>query len=412
MQKSQPKFIFVSNYINHHQIPFCNAMYQLLGGDFVFCQTEEVEQERVNMGWSAGHDLPYLMMYREDPRGCQEQIDNCRVVFFGGTDEESYIQHRLQTGKTVIRYSERIYKTGQWKAISPRGLRKKYLDHTRYRKKTVFMLCSGAYVPSDFAIVKAYPHKMLKWGYFPETKQHDVDKLLENKNPSTILWAARMIDWKHPDIPVRVAKRLKENGFSFQMNIIGGGELEQSVKVLAKELGVMDVVKFLGFRKPEEVRCYMEHSDIYLVTSDRQEGWGAVVNEAMNSGCAVVANHMIGAAPYLITHGKDGLFYRDGDVEELCQAVENLLADRPYCHGLGKRAYQTITAKWNSENAALQLAGLCLRQGFLTEEDFPGIGKTEMEMLREVPQSGPCSVAQVISERKMYSILVEKQEII
>ena len=44
----------------------------------------------------------------------------------------------------------------------------------------------------------------------------------------------------------------------------------------------------------------MEESEIYLVTSDRKEGWGAVVNEAMNSGCAVVADHMIGAAPWMI----------------------------------------------------------------------------------------------------------------
>lgn len=408
MQKSQAKFIFVSNYINHHQIPFCNAMYRLLGGDFAFCQTEDVEQERVNMGWDADHRLPYLMMYQENPKACQEQIDHCRVVFFGGTDEESYIQHRLQNGKTVIRYSERIYKTGQWKAISPRGLCKKYQDHTRYRREPVFMLCSGAYVPSDFQIVRAYPDKMLKWGYFPETKHYDVDKLLEEKDPTTILWAARMIDWKHPDLPVRVAKYLKDKGLTFTMNIIGGGELEQEVKKLAEELDVTDKVKFLGFQKPEAVRRYMELSDIYLVTSDRQEGWGAVVNEAMNSGCAVVANHMIGAAPYLITHQRDGLFYKDNDELGLCSVVERLLTDREYCHKLGRRAYKTITELWNPENAALQLAGLCLRQGFLEKKDLPGITGEEFEVLERVPEAGPCSVAPVISERKMYSTLVEK----
>ena len=408
MQKSNLKFIFVSNYINHHQIPFCNAMYKLLGGEFAFCQTEEVEQERVNMGWEAGHELPYLMLYGENPRGGQAQIDNAKVVFFGGTDEECYIQHRLQTGKTVIRYSERIYKTGQWKAISPRGLRKKYLDHTRYRKEPVYMLCSGAYVPSDFHIVKAYPDKMLKWGYFPETKNYDVDKLLDKKTPGTILWAARMIDWKHPDLPIRVAKYLKEGNLSFKMNIVGGGELEQSVKQLAEELGVSDAVEFLGFQKPEEVRRYMETSDIYLVTSDRQEGWGAVVNEAMNSGCAVVANHMIGAVPYLIKHGENGLIYKDAEQMELCTAVEKLLANRELCRKLGREAYTTITELWNPENAALQLAGFCIRQGFLTREDLPGVKDSEAVMLQEIPMEGPCSMAQVISEKKMYATLVKK----
>ena len=28
------KLIFVSNYFNHHQLPFCDALYELLEGDF------------------------------------------------------------------------------------------------------------------------------------------------------------------------------------------------------------------------------------------------------------------------------------------------------------------------------------------------------------------------------------------
>ena len=42
-----------------------------------------------------------------------------------------------------------------------------------------------------------------------------------------------------------------------------------------------------------------------------------MVNEAMNSGCAVVADHMIGAAPWLIRQGENGRMYRDGEEQEL-----------------------------------------------------------------------------------------------
>ena len=34
----------------------------------------------------------------------------------------------------------------------------------------------------------------------------------------------------------------------------------------------------------------MEKADIFLFTSDRREGWGAVANEAMNSACALVVS--------------------------------------------------------------------------------------------------------------------------
>ena len=47
------KVVFVSNYINHHQIPFCNAMAKFLEGGFTFLQTEPMEEERVRKFASA-----------------------------------------------------------------------------------------------------------------------------------------------------------------------------------------------------------------------------------------------------------------------------------------------------------------------------------------------------------------------
>lgn len=395
------KFVFISNYLNHHQIPFCNAMHELLSGDFVFIQTEPMEQERVRMGWQERTDIPYLRKYYEEPENCRELIDSARVVFFGGSDEESYIEARLQAGKPVIRYSERLYKTGQWKAVSPRGLKKKYHDHTCYRKQPVFLCCAGAYVPSDFHLVGAYPGKMLKWGYFPEKKEYDTDRLMEAKQPGRILWAARFLDWKHPELPIKTAAYLRERGYSFHLDMVGGGEMGKQVSALVEELKLKDVVTLHGYCPPEQVRSMMEGADIYLTTSDRQEGWGAVVNEAMNSGCAVVGSSMMGAVPYLIRHGENGMIYRDGSKEALFRMTEQLLRDRELCRRLGRSAIRTITREWNAETAAERLLGFCVRQNFLEAGDVPETMDWKMP-----PESGPVSIAPVISERGMYSALM------
>ena len=86
------KIAFISNYINHHQIPFCNAMYQLLQGGFVFVQTEPMEEGRVRMGWHAAERPAYVRCFYEEPAGCRQLILDCDVALFGGTDDESYIQ--------------------------------------------------------------------------------------------------------------------------------------------------------------------------------------------------------------------------------------------------------------------------------------------------------------------------------
>ncbi len=448
-----PVFVFVSNYLNHHQIPFCNAMYELCKGSFAFVQTEPVEEERVRMGWAERVQQPYLKLYYQEEEECKRLISDAQILLFGGCEDESYIEGRLEKGKTVIRCSERLYRTGQWKAVSPRGLKKKYHDHTRYRKAPVYLLCAGAYVPSDFSIVRAYPGKMYCWGYFPETKHYDVDRLLAGKGfkdacsggaeaadrmadtagvasmadrAPYILWAARMIDLKHPELPLETAAYLKSRGLSFHMDMIGGGAMEEQVKALRAEYGLEKEVGLLGFLSPEQVREHMEKADIFLFTSDRQEGWGAVANEAMNSGCALIANHMIGAVPYLVKDGENGLIYRDGDRRELFALAEKLVKDRELCARLGRSAYRTITEVWNAESAAEALWELCGRLGLMDESgrmtegrrsafgqepsDCPAGASDSPEACRRngfAPE--PCAPAAVVSERKMYALLKKEK---
>lgn len=402
------KITFVSNYINHHQIPVSNELYRQLGEDYCFIQTEPIEAERLQMGWEdQTGKFPYLKCYYDEPEACKKLIMESDAVIFGGTDEESYIQDRLKAGKLTIRYSERLYKTGQWKAISPRGLIKKYQDHTRYRKAPVYLLCAGGYVPSDFHIVHAYPGKMLKWGYFPATMELDIDKVWEQKNKKTmeiggsvskedvmtLLWAGRFIDWKHPELPILLAQQIKQKGYKFHLTMVGGGDMEPEIYAMIREKQLEDCVELAGFLSPEQVRERMLDSQIYLFTSDYQEGWGAVLNEAMNSGCAVVASHAIGAVPFLVQHGKNGLIFESGNLKDLCKRVDSLLKNPKEAENLGKAAYKTISETWNAEKAADRL--------------LTTIKNLQLQEELSFYADGPCSRAEVIPERKMLGRLRE-----
>ena len=103
----------------------------------------------------------------------------------------------------------------------------------------------------------------------------------------------------------------------------------------------------------------MEKSEVFLFTSDRHEGWGAVLNEAMNSACAVVANSAIGSVPFLMKHGENGYMYKDGDVEELYRNVKMLLDNSNERKRISKNAYKTIVEEYNPQNAAKKLVKLC-----------------------------------------------------
>jgi glycosyltransferase involved in cell wall biosynthesis len=169
------------------------------------------------------------------------------------------------------------------------------------------------------------------------------------------------------------------------MEFIGSGVLEEELKREAAEKGLGGYVSFLGSMSPDEVRNQMEQSGIYLFTSDRNEGWGAVLNEAMNSGCAVVASHAIGSVPYLIRDKENGLVYRSGDVDMLYEKVKYLLEHREYQIQLGQAAYETIVTEWNAEVASERF--MILAEHILKGEKRP-----------DLFTSGPCSKAEIIKD--------------
>lgn len=81
----------------------------------------------------------------------------------------------------------------------------------------------------------------------------------------------------------------------------------------------------------------MEKSSIYLFTSDYNEGWGAVLNEAMNSGCAVLANHAIGAVPFMMKDGLNGRVYQNGRLDEMYSLLRSMTDDPELCKNTVKK---------------------------------------------------------------------------
>ena len=262
-----------------------------------------------------------------------------------------------------------------------------YRFYKKYgRHKNVRLLCASAYTAADFAKTRTFIGKAYKWGYFPEIKQHeDIDALIEKKQPATLLWVARFLPVKHPDVPVEIAKRLKADGYSFTLNMIGNGELEEQIRQRIAEENLSDSVHLLGSMKPEEVRTHMEESEIFLFTSDRGEGWGAVLNESMNSACAVCASHAIGAVPFLLDDGKNGIIYKDGNLDDLYGKVKWLMDHPTERKAISQRAYETMIGEWNAEAAARKF--ITLAEAVMRGEKAP------------FPfDSGVCSKAEIIPD--------------
>ena len=105
----------------------------------------------------------------------------------------------------------------------------------------------------------------------------------------------------------------------------------------------------------DEVREYMRRADVFISTSDKGEGWGVVINEAMNSGCVTIGTYEMGSAPYLIKSGENGYLYHAKDMNALAEIVKRVAGDREKRLETGEKAYETIKGMWNPQMAAKRL---------------------------------------------------------
>jgi len=346
------RVIFITNYMNHHQKPLWDEFIKVVH-DFTFIACSTISEERFKLGYHK-YDAPYLLQYTaENYETVEKMVLDADVVIFGAKPR-SLFQNRLMSNKLTIIFSERLFKKNMVCLLKPFRnikLRKKYLINKHNIPK---LLCAGAYVGKDYESFGYPKGNALKWGYFPEMslKSENELKILKNKK-LTLLWVGRFINWKHPEIAIKVASYLKDRNIDFHLKMIGNGEMFDSIKTMISEKGLSAFVDLTGSMSPESVKSEMEKAHMFLMTSDSEEGWGAVVNEAMSCACAVISTSEPGCIPYLIKNGVNGMIV---NANNFPKSVYELSQNMILRNELGSNAYHTIHDTWNYIVAANRLA--------------------------------------------------------
>ena len=350
------KIAFYSNFLTHHQLPFCLEMYKKYGKDFKFVSMEKINQERISLGYKdMDNDYPFVLKAYESKEKYNEATKlavDSDIVIAGSTPTDDYIKERLKQDKITFRYYARIFYNGVLSIFDFENSKKVYDRHLKYKKnKNLYLLCASSYGPNDFNELGMYKNKCFKWGYFPETKIYNVEDLLKQKENEKIeiIWVGRFIKEKHPEYVVKLAQKLKEKNYNFEIKMIGNGELLEKTKSQIEKYNLTNQIKLVGAVKSDKVRSYMEKANIFICTSDKNERWGVVLNEAMNSGCAVIAYKGIGGVPFLIKNNENGLAYTS--LDDFYKKTMKVMDDKALREKLSKNAYKTISEVWTAKVA-------------------------------------------------------------
>jgi D-inositol-3-phosphate glycosyltransferase len=108
------------------------------------------------------------------------------------------------------------------------------------------------------------------------------------------------------------------------------------LQALRQELGLADVVRFMGARDQDSLQYFYSAAEAVIVPS-HYESFGMVALEAMACGTPVVASE-VGGLVFLVRDGETGLHVPDRDPEALCRAIGNLLLNPALRSRLGRQA--------------------------------------------------------------------------
>lgn len=379
------KIALFSNFLNHHQLPLCQEIAARDDVEFKFVACEKISDDRLSMGYAdMNRQYPFVLRAYEDPDEAVSIAETYDAVIFGASPLE-YLKLRMEKGLLSFRFAERSLKKGTWRRFIPTTRMKISEGYTKYKDNALYVLCASAYTSYDLSLCGFPASKCFKWGYFPDVEQRDTDALLSLKRANAvpeILYAGRLLKLKHVMDMVKAVHNLVKDGIKAHFTVIGDGETRSDIEAYIAKNSLKEHITMLPFMSPDAVREYMDRSDIYIFGSDFREGWGAVVNESMNSACALVVSHAVGSAAYLIDSGKNGFVYESGSVRDLESKLRSLLDDALLREEMGLNAYKTMSESWSAKVASERLVALC--EGLLRKADIPSFS------------SGPCSPAGII----------------
>ena len=358
------------NYLNHHQVLVADELYRRLGENYHFVATVPRDNQQLKGGMDYSQ-RPYCLLAAEDGRAHQIALELARisdVCLFGSNYYEYVVERSKGPKQFCFEISERWLKKGWINLLSPAILKNLWIYWKYLHKMKAYKLCQSAFAASDHYKLHTYVNRCFKWAYFTRVDEDfnvEASPDVSTSNITPLMWCSRYLMWKHPELPVLLAKKLKDAGYSFRIDMYGeesigdkSGYPRKKLETLMDDLDVNDCVRLMGHRPNSEILEAMRKNEIFLFTSDRNEGWGAVANEAMSNGCVLVGSDEIGSVPYLVKDGVNGLIFRSQSIDSLYEKIKFLLDHPVECKNMSRRGYSDMVNTWNAKTAVSNLLDL------------------------------------------------------
>ena len=187
-------------------------------------------------------------------------------------------------------------------------------------------------------------------------QKSDVEMFSQRKKQIIYVGRLTYLD-KRVDRLLQVWKKIYNEFSEWKLIIIGSGPEEKNLKQYVVE-NSLSRVEFIDFTPTPEQ--YYKESEILCLTSDF-EGFGMVLLEAQQHGCATIAfDCSYGVRDILLPNWENGVLVPNGDIDAYGKALSKLMQDEDLRRGIQKNGIENVK-RYSIEKSVEQYDALIQR---------------------------------------------------
>lgn len=383
--------VYCVNIWHHHNWPICRELFALLGDEFKMVLFTPCEDTGYGTD-ATGTVQPWIVPPPDEPwivappRRVEDlksgiwnrllESADVAIVGYNSYMSRQALRNRERSGKITFFMGERFFKTQiSWKDfLNPRQVKRWIWLHNLLRGRHTYYLEMSHDGWRDLRFLRVCKNRTFKWSYFPPVSAVCPQKMRDSK--LHIGWCGRMIDWKHVEYIIKAIGLLQPDvRQKCVVNLIGNGPCRADLVELAERLGVKDIIHFENYKPINEIADFMRDLDVYVFPSDRGEGWGVALMEAMDKGCVPIANVDAGSTLDLVRDGENGFVFENGDVKMLAHKIQWVVEHRSDSNVIGENAWRTIQ-QWSPRRGAEMLLKIVetVKSGRVQSAHLPRMG--------------------------------------
>ena len=212
---------------------------------------------------------------------------------------------------------------------------------------------------------------------------YPIDKLLARMvvnldvSENIILQLGRVVPRKGIDNVIHALARLRKTSLPVKLVIVGGEREDPDtdddhevvrLKVVARNEGVEDSVRFVGKKSRHILKYYYAAADIF-VTTPWYEPFGITPLEAMACGTPVIGSN-VGGIKYSVEDGKTGFLVPPNDPDSLALKIYELLYDHTLLEDMRANAIKRVNLLFTWSKVASMMSAVYDRVLRLSDKEY------------------------------------------